>query len=89
MLNKNYLDHDYATDILTFDNSYLDVLSAEIFICLPVIKENSGLHSGSFEDELNRVILHGLLHLIGYDDDTGLNTQKMREREDYYLKYLD
>lgn len=89
-INKDYLNHSYPTDIITFDNSYLNTVSGEIFICIDVVKKNSYDHSdGVFIKELNRVIVHGLLHLLGYTDNTKGTKTVMRNKEDFYLKYLD
>jgi rRNA maturation RNase YbeY len=89
-INEDYLSHSYPTDIITFDTSYLNTISGDIFICIDVVKENSKEHSeGVFEKELNRVIVHGLLHLLGYKDNNKGNLQVMRNKEDFYLKYLD
>ena len=89
-INKDYLNHSYPTDIITFDNSYLNTVSGEIFICIDVVKENSYKHSaGVFIKELNRVIVHGILHLLGYKDNSAAKKKVMRNKEDFYLKYLD
>ncbi len=89
-INKNYLDHSFPTDIITFDNSYLRTISGEIFICIELVIENSNEYSkGVFIKELNRVIVHGLLHLLGYKDNTNDARKIMRSKEDFYLKYLD
>ena len=84
-INMRYLQHDYFTDIITFDYCEGNVLSGDLFISVDSVRENS-LHYGvEFEDELNRVIVHGLLHLIGYDDHTVDEQKVMRAKEDYYL----
>lgn len=89
-INKNYLNHNYETDIITFDNSYLDIVSAEIYVCIDVIKGNAILYSkNNFIEELNRIIVHGLLHLLGYNDKNLHERKKMREKEVFYMKYLD
>lgn len=84
-VNMKYLQHDYFTDIITFDYCEDDVLSGDLFISIDSVKENSILYGVSFEDELNRVIVHGLLHLIGYDDHSDDQIKEMRFKEDYYL----
>ena len=89
-INSDYLGHKYQTDIITFDNSYLNYISGEIYICTDVVKENSLIHSeGNFKREMERVILHGLLHLLGYKDSDKASSKIMRSKEDLYLKYLD
>jgi probable rRNA maturation factor len=85
-INRNFLDHNYYTDIITFDNSFLNTISGDIYISISSVKENSKVYSlGIFEKELNRVIVHGLLHLLGYMDKTEEEIRIMREKEDYYL----
>ena len=84
-VNQRYLQHDYFTDIITFDYCEGDVLSGDLFISVDSVKENSIEYGTDFKDELNRVIIHGLLHLIGYDDHTVEETAVMRMKENYYL----
>lgn len=85
-LNRKYLNHNYYTDIITFDDSFLNKLKGEIYICVPVVKINSEYFSeGKFINELNRNIIHGLLHLIGYNDSTDDEKIVMRSKEDFYL----
>jgi probable rRNA maturation factor len=83
--NIKYLQHDYFTDIITFDYCQGDVLSGDLFISVDSVRENSIYFKTKFDDELNRVIVHGLLHLIGYDDHTEDEQKQMRSKEDYYL----
>lgn len=90
-INRKYLGHDYFTDIITFDYCSGNVLSGDLFISVDSVKENSVEYGTEFEDELNRVIVHGILHLIGYDDHTEEDVKVMREKENYYLdlrKYI-
>ena len=84
-INRKYLGHDYFTDIITFDYCSGNVLSGDLFISVDSVKENSVEYGTEFEDELNRVIVHGILHLIGYDDHTDEDVKVMREKENYYL----
>ena len=84
-INQKYLGHDYFTDIITFDYCEGDSLSGDLFISVDSVKENSIEYGTDFKDELNRVIIHGLLHLIGYDDHTVEETAVMRMKENYYL----
>ena len=84
-INRKYLGHDYFTDIITFDYCSGNVLSGDLFISVDSVKENSVEYGTEFEDELNRVIVHGILHLIGYDDHTEEDVKVMREKENYYL----
>ncbi|MBN1598468.1 MAG: rRNA maturation RNase YbeY [Bacteroidales bacterium] len=89
-INKEYLHHNWPTDIITFDSTYLNMLRAEIFICIEVVKRNSKEYSqNNFRKELDRVIIHGLLHLLGYSDNTTQEIAVMREKENYYIPYLE
>ena len=85
-VNMKYLQHDYFTDIITFDYCEGDKLSGDLFISVDSVRENSIYYKTQFEEELNRVIVHGLLHLIGYDDHTPEEQTQMREKENYYLE---
>jgi rRNA maturation RNase YbeY len=84
-VNQKYLQHDYFTDIITFDYCEGDRLSGDLFISVDSVRENSIEYGTDFSDELNRVIVHGLLHLIGYDDHTEADVAVMRKKENYYL----
>lgn len=84
-INQKYLQHDYFTDIITFDYCEGDRLSGDLFISVDSVRENSVEFGTEFKDELNRVIIHGLLHLVGYDDHTEKDIKLMRSKENYYL----
>lgn len=84
-INQKYLHHDYYTDIITFDYCEGDRLSGDLFISVDSVRENAIEYGTEFKDELNRVIIHGLLHLIGYDDHTDEDIALMRKKENYYL----
>lgn len=84
-VNMRYLQHDYFTDIITFDYCEGNRLSGDLFISVDSVRENALFYGTEFSDELNRVMVHGLLHLIGYDDHTVEDQKTMREKEDYYL----
>lgn len=84
-VNIKYLQHDYFTDIITFDYCEGKVLSGDLFISIDSVRENAELYGAEFAEELNRVIVHGVLHLIGYDDHTEEEQKVMREKENYYL----
>lgn len=85
-INKQYLNHDTFTDIVTFDSSEdEDVIAGDIFISMERIRENASKFSVSEKDELNRVIIHGVLHLCGYYDKKKEDKALMTEKEDYYL----
>lgn len=85
-VNVKYLGHDYFTDIITFDYCVKNILSGDLFISIDTVRDNSEFYKTEFNDELNRVIVHGLLHLIGYDDHTPEEQKIMREKENYYLE---
>jgi len=83
-LNKKHLNHDYYTDIITF--AYTDeVVSGDLFISYDRIKDNSKTNNVSVNNELNRVAVHGVLHLLGYGDKSKEESVKMTELEDKYL----
>ena len=88
-VNQQYLQHDYFTDIITFDYCEGDRLSGDLFISVDTVRENSVEYGTEFDDELNRVIVHGVLHLIGYDDHNDSDIAEMRKKEDYYLSLRD
>lgn len=85
-LNKTYLGHNYHTDILTFDQSdQPDDLSGDIYISIDQVRENAEVYQQSFETELKRVMVHGVLHLVGYNDQTPDQQAEMRKKEEAYL----
>ena len=84
-VNQEYLQHDYFTDIITFDYCEGDRISGDLFISVDSVRENAIEYGTDFKDELNRVIVHGILHLIGYDDHNEEDIKMMRQKEDYYL----
>ena len=85
-VNMKYLQHDYFTDIITFDYCEKDILSGDLFISIDSVRENALFYGTEFSDELNRVMVHGVLHLIGYDDHTEEDIAVMRSKENYYLE---
>jgi len=84
-INQKYLQHDYFTDIITFDYCENEKLSGDLFISIDSVRENSIEYKTEFVDELNRVMVHGVLHLIGYDDHNDEDIAQMRSKENYYL----
>jgi len=84
-VNKQYLNHDYYTDVITFDYSVFPEVSGDIMISLDRVKDNAETLCVSFQEELNRVIYHGLLHLCGYKDKSASDEMLMRKKENYYL----
>lgn len=87
-LNMEFLQHDTLTDIISFDNSVGKELHGEIYISIDRVKENATEFQVSLEDELNRVIVHGVLHLCGYDDKSEEEAFRMRQKENFYLEAL-
>lgn len=84
-VNKEYLQHDYYTDIITFDYCENDVISGDLFISLDTVKSNSKLVGATYEQELYRVIIHGILHLCGIDDKAPGAREIMEAAEDKAL----
>lgn len=84
-INRTHLNHDYYTDIITFDYSDGGVVSGDLFISVDRVKENAASFSVSFLDELHRVCVHGLLHLCGYGDKSPEDEIRMRSKEDEML----
>ena len=84
-VNMKYLQHDYFTDIITFDYCEKNRLNGDLFISVDSVRENALFYGTEFSDELNRVIVHGILHLVGYDDHSEEDSAVMRSKEDYYL----
>ncbi len=84
-INRKFLNHDFYTDIITFDLSEGRSTEAEIYISIDRVRENAKNLGYSFKSELHRVIFHGALHLCGYGDKTKKEKEKMRKKEDLYL----
>jgi len=84
-MNEKYLKHDTLTDIITFDYSEKGKLSGDIFISIERVKENAESFQTTFNQELGRVMAHGVLHLSGYKDKTSEDKKLMRTKEDFYL----
>lgn len=84
-VNKDFLQHDYYTDIITFDYVKGKTISGDIFVSLPRISDNASSLFKNFEEEFKRVLAHGILHLCGYKDKTEAEQKEMRNKEDFYL----
>lgn len=85
-LNQQYLDHDYYTDILTFERTEGALLSGDVYISLDRVRENAKKFDVSFDEELRRVMIHGLLHMIGYSDSEQEEKKKIRVAENEALE---
>ena len=90
-INRIYLNHDYLTDVITFLLSKPnEPIVSEVYMSIDRIKENAKSYSVSYQNELLRVMLHGCLHLCGYEDNTASCKEQIRIKEDYFLKlYLE
>ncbi|MCQ2251910.1 MAG: rRNA maturation RNase YbeY [Bacteroidales bacterium] len=84
-VNRQYLGHDYYTDIITFDYVKDKVISGDMFISVDTIKDNAEYFGVTFENELLRVMIHGIMHLVGYDDLTDEQEAEIHRMEDKYL----
>ena len=87
-VNREYLQHDYYTDIITFDYSEDNIINGELYISIDTVKENAVEYGQSFPDELHRVIIHGALHLCGLDDHCEEDIKEMRDAENSALDLL-
>ena len=87
-MNRKYLNHDYYTDVITFDYTEEDMISGDIFISVDTVADNAKSYKVEFKDELYRVMVHGVLHLIGYKDKAEKDKILMTAKEDEYLTAL-
>lgn len=88
LINRQYLQHDYYTDVITFDYCEGDVLSGDVFISLDTVESNSEEYGSGYENEFYRVVCHSVLHLIGFKDKTDADSKVMRENENICLELL-
>ena len=88
-VNRQFLQHDYYTDVITFDYSEADIVSGDIFISVDTVRSNAEQFGQSYERELHRIIIHGILHLCGQEDKTPETRRVMTEKEELALKTLD
>jgi probable rRNA maturation factor len=84
-MNKEHLSHDYYTDIITFNYNVEKHVSGDFFISVERVGDNASQQNNTLIDELHRVLIHGVLHLVGYNDKTDLQQAEMTSKEDYYL----
>ena len=87
-VNQDYLQHDYYTDIITFDYVKGKTISGDIFVSLERIKDNAEMLGKDYPSEFRRVVAHGVLHLCGYKDKSPEDEKLMREKEDFYIKFI-
>ena len=87
-VNRQYLKHDYYTDVITFDYCNGEVLSGDVFISLDTVASNAEEYQVSYRDEFHRVVCHSVLHLIGFKDKTDEDSKEMRKNENICLELL-
>ncbi len=86
-INQDFLEHDYYTDVITFDNSEaLKTILGDVFISLDRVKENARTFKSSTDEELRRIMVHGTLHLLGYKDTSKIDKKLMTQKENDYLE---
>lgn len=88
-VNREYLDHDYYTDIISFDYTEENRISGDLFISLDTVRTNAEKYHTSYDEELKRVIIHGVLHLCGFKDKTDEDEKLMREKENEALLLME
>jgi rRNA maturation RNase YbeY len=87
-INLEFLNHDTLTDIISFDYSVGKIIHGDVYISVDRVMENAEIFNNNFDDELHRVIVHGILHYCGYKDKTNKEKEKMTRKEDLYLNKL-
>lgn len=87
-VNQDFLKHDYYTDVITFDYCEEDTIAGDIYISLDTVKSNAEQFDQDYDRELHRVIIHGILHLIGFKDKSDEAAKEMRQQEDLALRIL-
>jgi len=88
LMNKKHLDHDYYTDVITFDYTLHNFISGDVFVSVDRVKENANDYKTTFHIEMCRVVFHGTLHLCGYNDKIEQEILEMRAKEDLYINHF-
>jgi len=88
LMNKKHLDHDYYTDVITFDYTLHNFISGDVFVSVDRVKENAMDYKTTFHIEMCRVVFHGTLHLCGYNDKTEQEILEMSAKEDLYINHF-
>jgi len=88
-INQKYLSHDYHTDVITFDYNIEKIISGDIFISVETVFENAKIYKKNKKEEMLRIIIHGILHLLNYKDKDKKDKIIMKEKEDLYIKFFE